>query len=112
ALGVLGAAMAVVAASGAGGVWGAFGVMLWLMAVFHVSIANTLAGVMAVAGARAGAASAALAFWRFLGGALGTVAVGAFGTSHPWPLALVISVAAVGALAALRFGREAAPAAR
>ncbi|QIE57372.1 multidrug effflux MFS transporter [Pikeienuella piscinae] len=112
ALGCVGAAMALIVATGAGGLWGVYAGMLLLMAIFHISIANTLAGVMRIAADRAGAASAALAFWRFLGGALGTVTVGAFNTSHPWPLALAICVAAVGAAAALTLWRAGAPDAR
>lgn len=106
ALGGLAVAMAVVAATGAGGVWGVFAVMVWLMGVFHVSIANTMAGMMSAMGRRAGAASAALTFWRFVGGALGSFTVGAFNTSHPWPFALTIALAALGAALALRLGRR------
>lgn len=107
----LGLAMAGVAASGAFGPWGVFGVMFCLMGVFHVSLANSLAGLMAAAGDRAGAASAALVFWRFTGGAAGAAAVGAAGTSHPWPLAAAMLAAALGGLLALRIGRGSGPAA-
>lgn len=110
ALGCVGAAMALIVATGAGGLWGVYAGMLILMSIFHISIANTLAGMMRLAADRAGAAAAALAFWRFLGGALGTIAVGAFNTSHPWPLAMVICLAALGAAAALSIWRADAPA--
>lgn len=104
-LALLAAVMGIVAATGLGGIWGVFGVMIWLMGVFAVSSANIMAGLMQVMGHRAGAASAAMAFWRFLGGALGSFTVGAFNTSHPWPFALVLALAAVGAALALRLGR-------
>ncbi|MFV0474449.1 MAG: Bcr/CflA family efflux MFS transporter, partial [Pikeienuella sp.] len=58
ALGLLGVVTLAVALSGIGGLWGIFAVMLGLMAVFHVSTANTLAGMMGIAGPRAGAAAA------------------------------------------------------
>lgn len=106
---VLAIAMAIVAATGIGGIWGVFAVMVWLMGVFQVSIANTMAGLMKSAKGRPASASAALAFWRFLGGALGSMAVGAFNTSHPWPFALVMGLAALGAIAALRIWPAAAP---
>lgn len=108
----LGLAMTAVALTGAGGLWGVFAVMLWLMGVFHVSLANTMAGLMSVAGDRAGAAGAAMIFWRFVGGAAGSLTVGAFGTSAPWPFAAVILIGAAGALLALKVGRGAAPDAR
>lgn len=102
---VLAGAMAVVATTGLGGVWGVFAVMVWLMGVYHVSISNTLAGLMVVAGARAGSASASLTFCRFLGGATGTALMGAFGTSAPWPFALVLALSAAGAALSLLIGR-------
>ncbi|MEO0361109.1 MAG: multidrug effflux MFS transporter [Pseudomonadota bacterium] len=102
---LLAAAMGAVAATGFGGVWGVFAAMVWIMGDYHVSIANTLAGLMATAGERAGAASAALTFFRFTGGAVGTAAVGAFGSSAPWPFAVVLCASAAGAALALRIGR-------
>lgn len=109
ALGVIGVALLGVALTGFGGAWGIFVAMLGLMAAFHVSIANTMAGMMRIEGPRAGAAAAAIAFWRFVGGACGAGAVGAFNTAHPWPLALVVCVAAIGAAAALRIWPAGAP---
>ena len=103
AIALIAVAMAVVAATGAGGHWGVFAVMVWLMGAFHISNANALAGLMSVMGHRAGAASAALAFCRFVGGALGSVAVGAFGTTHPWPFAVMIGAGAALAGASLIF---------
>ncbi|MEM7544320.1 MAG: multidrug effflux MFS transporter [Pseudomonadota bacterium] len=103
---VLAMVMGVVTLTEFGGVWGVFGVMFWLMGLFHISIANTMAGLMRAVGRGAGAASATLAFARFIGGALGTVMVGAFNTSAPWPFALVIGVAAVGAVLSLRLGQS------
>ncbi len=102
---VLALVMAGVALTGVGGVWGIFFGMLWLMGLFHISIANTMAGLMQAMGRGAGAASAALAFCRFIGGALGSFAVGAFNSSAPWPFAIIIGVAAAGAVLALRLGR-------
>lgn len=100
-LGALAAVMALVAATGIGGPWGVFAVMICLMGVFHLSIANSLAGLMTLMGHRAGAASASMALCRFIGGAIGSVAVGAFGTTHPWPFAVMIGAAAAVAGAAL-----------
>lgn len=97
ALAILAVAMAIVAATGVGGWIGVFFVMIWIMGVFHVSLASTMAGLMEAKGERAGAASAAMSFCRWIGGAAGAVAVGAFNTSHPWPFALVLGIAAVGA---------------
>lgn len=92
----------VVALTGAGGWIGVFFVMVWIMGVFHISLANTLAGLMDAAGERAGAASAAMSFCRWMGGAAGAVAVGAFNTSHPWSFAVVLGLAAVFAALSLR----------
>ncbi|MEL6793443.1 MAG: multidrug effflux MFS transporter, partial [Pseudomonadota bacterium] len=83
ALALLAVAMALVAATGVGGWIGVFVVMVWVMGVFHVSLASTMAGLMEAKGERAGAASAAMSFCRWMGGAAGAVAAGAFDTSHP-----------------------------
>jgi DHA1 family bicyclomycin/chloramphenicol resistance-like MFS transporter len=110
---ILALVMGVVSVTGLGGIWGIFAVMLWLMGIFHISISNTMAGIMQTVGRGAGAASAALAFCRFVGGALGSFAVGAFNTSAPWPFAIVIAVAAIMAALSLLFGRaRGAPVAR
>lgn len=100
------AVMALLAATGLGGAWGFFGVMLALMAAFQISIANSLAGIMGVSHGRAGAASATMAFWRFMGGTAGSFTVSAFNTSHPWPFALALVIAAAGAMATLVIWRE------
>lgn len=112
-LAVLAAVMVVVALTGAGGMWGVFAVMIWLMGVFHISNANAMAGLMKAMGHRAGAASAAMAFWRFMAGALGSFTAGAFNTSHPWPFALALCIGAVLAALSLLIGRATtAPVAR
>lgn len=100
------AVMAVLAATEFGGAWGFFAVMLALMGTFQISIANSLAGVMSIARGRAGAASATMAFWRFMGGTAGSFVVSAFNTSHPWPFALALVIASAGAMAALAIWRE------
>ena len=107
ALAVLALIMAVVVATAAGGWIGVFVVMVWVMGVFHVSLANTMAGLMEAKGERAGSASAAMSFCRWIGGAAGAVTVGAFNTSHPWPFALVLGVAAVAGALSLMIGRPA-----
>ena len=95
-------AMAGVAATGVGGVWGVFGVMIWLMAAYHVLAANTTAGLMDQLGQQAGGASAVLALFRFTGGAIGSGLIGAFGDSHPWTFAVMLGLSSVGMLLSLR----------
>lgn len=101
--------MALIAFTGLGGVWGFFLVMLALMALFQVSIANGTAGIMSIARHRAGSASAAMAFWRFTGGTLGSFVVSAFNTDHPWPFALALGIAAAGAITVITIWRADAP---
>ena len=95
-------AMAGVAATGVGGVWGVFGVMIWLMAAYHVLAANTTAGLMDQLGQQAGGASAVLALFRFTGGAIGSGLIGAFGDSRPWTFAVMLGLSSVGMLLSLR----------
>lgn len=102
----LAAVMAVLAATNLGGLWGVLGVMVCLMICFHILNASVTAGIMDVLGEKAGAAAAALAFWRFLGGALGAAGVGAFGDTHPWTFALMLGVGAVGMVAGLPLTRR------
>lgn len=96
--------MGLVAATGFGGLWGVFGVMLWLMGAFHVISANTTAGMMTAMAHRGGSAAAVLALWRFLGGAMGAALVGAFGSTHPWTFAVVLGISAVMMQISLRMG--------
>lgn len=93
-------ALVFVSATGFGGLWGVYFVLLGLMGVFQVATANSMAGLMRLAKGRAGAISAVAPFWRFGGGALGAAFVGAFNTSHPWTLALTFCIASAGAVAA------------
>lgn len=94
-----------VAATGVGGVWGVFGVMVWLMAAYHIIAANTTAGLMDQLGQQAGGASAVLALFRFIGGAIGAGMIGMFGDSHPWTFAVVLAISAAGMLMSLRLVR-------
>ena len=98
--------MAIVAATGWGGLWGVFGVMVWLMAAFHIITANTTAGLMDQLGHQAGGASAVLALFRFSGGAIGSGVIGLFGSSHPWTFAVMLGVATAGMLSSLLLGRQ------
>ena len=102
---VLAVAMAIVAATEFGGVWGVFGVMVWLMAAYHIIAANSTAGLMDQLGRQAGGASAVLALFRFVGGAVGSGMIGVFGDSHPWTFAVVLAISAVGMLISLRLVR-------
>ncbi len=102
---VLALVMIFVAATGAGGVWGVFGVMIWLMAAYHISAANTTAGLMDQLGQQAGGASAVLALFRFIGGAVGSGLVGAFGDIHLWTFAAVLAFSAAAMLLSLRLVR-------
>lgn len=102
---ILAVAMTVVAATGIGGVWGVFGVMVWLMAAYHIIAANSTAGLMDQLGQQAGGASAVLALFRFVGGAIGAGMIGVFGDSHPWTFAVVLAISAVGMLLSLRLVR-------
>lgn len=102
---ILAIAMAGVAATGVGGVWGVFSVMIWLMAAYHIIAANTTAGLMDQLGQQAGGASAVLALFRFMGGAIGSGMIGAFGDSHPWTFAVVLAISAAGMLTSLRLVR-------
>lgn len=102
---ILAIAMAGVAATGFGGVWGVFGVMVWLMAAYHIIAANSTAGLMDQLGQQAGGASAVLALFRFVGGAIGSGLIGVFGDSHPWTFAVVLAISAVGMLISLRLVR-------
>lgn len=97
--------MAGVAATGIGGVWGVFGVMIWLMAAYHIIAANSTAGLMDQLGQQAGGASAVLALFRFIGGAIGSGLIGAFGDSHPWTFAVVLGISAMAMLLSLRLVR-------
>ncbi len=97
--------MAGVAATGFGGVWGVFGVMVWLMAAYHIIAANSTAGLMDQLGQQAGGASAVLALFRFVGGAIGAGMIGMFGDSHPWTFAVVLAISAAGMLISLRLVR-------
>ena len=102
---VLAIAMAAVAMTGVAGVWGVFGVMLWLMAAYHISAANSTAGLMDQLGQQAGGASAVLALFRFIGGAIGSGLIGVLGDSHPWTFAVVLGISAAGMLLSLRLVR-------
>jgi len=102
---ILAMVMAGVAATGFGGVWGVFGVMVWLMAAYHIIAANSTAGLMDQLGQQAGGASAVLALFRFVGGAIGSGLIGVFGDSHPWTFAVVLAISAAGMLISLRLVR-------
>ncbi len=102
---ILAIAMIIVAATGVGGVWGVFSVMIWLMAAYHISAANSTAGLMDQLGQQAGGASAVLALFRFIGGAIGSGLIGVFGDSHPWTFAVVLAISAIGMLFSLRLVR-------
>ena len=102
---ILALVMAGVAATGIGGVWGVFGVMIWLMAAYHIIAANSTAGLMDQLGQQAGGASAVLALFRFIGGAIGSGLIGAFGDSHPWTFAVVLGISAAAMLLSLRLVR-------
>ncbi|MEM7269564.1 MAG: MFS transporter, partial [Pseudomonadota bacterium] len=91
----------VLAMTDLGGFWPVVSVLLVIMAAFHILLANTTAGMMETAADRAGAASATLASVRFIGGALGAAAVGAFGDVSIWPYSIVLTVSAIGHLAAI-----------
>lgn len=105
ALAIMAVVFAVITASELGGMWGVFAGMIWLMGIFQLSIANSTAGLMKAMGHRAGAASAAMAFCRFMAGALGSFLVGAFNTSAPWPFAMVLGLSAILSMLALLLGR-------
>ncbi len=94
-LGVLGVAIAWVALTGAGGPWGVLGVMIWLMGVFHVLLSNTIAGLMEQIQNRAGALSAVMALFRFVGGAVGSASLGFFGHDQVTGFAVLLIVPAV-----------------
>ena len=102
---ILALVMAGVAATGIGGVWGVFGVMIWLMAAYHIIAANSTAGLMDQLGQQAGGASAVLALFRFIGGAIGSGLIGAFGDSQPWTFAVVLGISAAAMLLSLRLVR-------
>ena len=82
-----------------------FGVMIWLMAAYHISAANSTAGLMDQLGQQAGGASAVLALFRFAGGAIGSGVIGAFGDSHPWTFAVMLGVSSAAMLLSLRLVR-------
>ena len=102
---ILAVAMSFVAATGIGGVWGVFSVMIWLMAAYHIMAANSTAGLMDQLGQQAGGASAVLALFRFIGGAIGSGMIGAFGDSHPWTFAVLLGLSSFGMLLSLRLVR-------
>ena len=101
---ILAVLMIIVSATGSGGKWGVFFVMVWLMGVYHIVSANATAGMMTAMAHRGGSAAAVLALWRFLGGAMGAALVGAFGSTHPWTFALVLAISAVLMQVSLRMG--------
>lgn len=111
-VGLLALLMAALAATGWGGIAGVVFVMIWLMGAFHVLNASTTAGIMDAMGDQAGAAAASLAFWRFMGGAIGAAGVGMFGSTHPWTFAAMLGLGAAGMLAAWPLVRRAAEAAQ
>ncbi|MGB0852489.1 MAG: multidrug effflux MFS transporter [Pikeienuella sp.] len=104
AVAVLAVLMGIVAASGFGGMWSVFFVMVWLMGLYHIISANSTAGMMTAMAHRGGSAAAVLALWRFLGGAVGSTLVGAFGSTHPWTFAVVLGIAVVLMQISLRIG--------
>lgn len=84
-----------VAATGAGGPWGVYGVMICLMAAFHIQFANTTAGIMQLMPHRVGTITAVLALFRFIGGALGSAVPGLIGANQTIGLAVALGTAAV-----------------
>lgn len=85
-----------------GGVWGVYGVLLGLMAAFHLIGANVNAALIDEVGERIGAVSALMAFCRFASGTLGAVAVGALPFSPPMDFALVLVFSACVMVSAFR----------
>ncbi|MEX0286797.1 MAG: multidrug effflux MFS transporter [Paracoccaceae bacterium] len=89
------AAMGLVAVTGLGGPWGVLAVMIWLMGAFHILFSNIMAGVMHQVQNRAGALSAVLALFRFVGGAIGAAALGLFGSDQVMGFAVILGVSSV-----------------
>lgn len=91
----LATAVVVIAFTKAGGPWGILAGMIGLMGVFHILFANTTAGIMQQVPHRAGAISAVMALFRFVGGALGSAALGLFSSDQAIGLAVVLAVSAL-----------------
>ena len=83
--------------------------MIWLMGDLHVLFANTTAGLMQELPRRVGATSAVMALFRFVGGALGSSALGLFGVVQTVGFSAILIVSAGVMIALVLRGQRAAP---
>jgi DHA1 family bicyclomycin/chloramphenicol resistance-like MFS transporter len=92
-------ALAITARTDWGGIWGLVIPLLVFVAMSGFIIANSIAGALSDFPDRAGAVSALVGALQYGGGIIGSALVGAFADGTPWPMAWVIAVAGLGALA-------------
>jgi MFS transporter, DHA1 family, multidrug resistance protein len=97
-----GAALAVAARTGWGGLWGlALPLFLFVSATGFI-VANAIAGAMAGFPERAGAVSALVGAVQYGGGIVGSALVGVFADGTPWPMGCVVACAGIGSLLCTR----------
>jgi MFS transporter, DHA1 family, multidrug resistance protein len=97
-----GAAAAVAARTGWGGLWGLAVPLFLFVSVTGVVVANAVAGALAGFPERAGAVSALVGAVQYGGGILGSALVGACADGTPWPMGWVIAVGGIGSLLCTR----------
>ncbi len=93
-----GAALAVDAWTGWGGLTGLAGPLFLFIGMAGFIIANSIAGALASFPERAGAVSALVGAIHYGAGIVGSALVGTFADGTPWPLGWVVAVAGGGAL--------------
>jgi MFS transporter, DHA1 family, multidrug resistance protein len=99
---IAGTALAVMAWTGFGGLWGLVVPLFFFITAAGFIIANSIAGALSDFPARAGAVSALVGAIHYGSGIVGSALVGAFSDGTPWPLGLVIAIAGIGSLACAR----------
>lgn len=95
---VVGLTTAVNAATGWGGLWGIAVPLFAFASMTGFIIANAIAGALEDFAQRAGAVSALVGTTQYGSGVFGSALVGLLADGTPWPLGLVVALAACGAL--------------
>lgn len=96
-----GAMVAVLSATGWGGVYGLAGAVFLFVSMNGFILANAVAGALSTISTRAGAASALLGAIQYGSGMVGSALVGLFADGTPWPMGAVMALAGMGSLAGL-----------
>ncbi|WP_423823334.1 multidrug effflux MFS transporter [Salinisphaera sp. SPP-AMP-43] len=93
-----GLATAINAATGWGGLWGIAVPLFAFASVSGFIVANAIAGALEDFSQRAGAVSALVGATQYGSGVFGSALVGLLADGTPWPMGLVVALAATGAL--------------